>query len=145
MAWDFKDGKPRVIKYIGYPGNYDFIPRTALPKKLGGDDEPLDVIVLGDPAPRGSVLETRLIGVLKFMDNGEQDDTLIAVHVGSPPSAFSNIKNLNDMRKNFPGVIKIIRTFFQNYKGPGELEFKGIGSVMYAKNVLKTAHPSYKQ
>ena len=47
LKWEFVDGKPREVKYLGYPGNYGMIPRTLLPKELGGDGDPLDVIVLG--------------------------------------------------------------------------------------------------
>ena len=46
--------KPREVKYLGYPGNYGMIPRTLLPKELGGDGDPLDVIVLGPAVERGS-------------------------------------------------------------------------------------------
>jgi len=40
----------------------------------------LDVIVLGTQVDRGSVIKCEMIGVLKLLDSGEQDDTLIAVH-----------------------------------------------------------------
>ena len=42
LEWEFKEGKPRIVKYLGYPGNYGMIPRSILPKELGGDgDRPL--------------------------------------------------------------------------------------------------------
>ena len=37
--WEFRDGKPRVVAYLGYPGNYGMIPRTLLPKEHGGDGD----------------------------------------------------------------------------------------------------------
>ena len=55
------------------------IPRTLLPKELGGDGDPLDVLVLGRALPRGSVVETKVLGVLKLLDRGEQDDKILAV------------------------------------------------------------------
>lgn len=42
-----KDGKPRLVNYLPYPFNYGMVPRTLLPKHLGGDGDPLDVVVLG--------------------------------------------------------------------------------------------------
>jgi inorganic pyrophosphatase len=30
LKWNFKKGRPRVLKYIGYPGNYGMFPRTLL-------------------------------------------------------------------------------------------------------------------
>ena len=32
LKWNLKKGKPRVLKYIGYPGNYGMVPRTLIPK-----------------------------------------------------------------------------------------------------------------
>ena len=79
LRWEVRDGKPRVVQYLGYPANYGMIPRTLLPKDLGGDGDPLDVVILGNAVPRGSVIPARLIGVMIMIDAGEQDDKLIAV------------------------------------------------------------------
>jgi hypothetical protein len=38
------------------------------------------VIVLQTQVDRGSVIKCKMTGVLKLLDSGEQDDTLIAVH-----------------------------------------------------------------
>jgi inorganic pyrophosphatase len=46
MRWDMKDDKPRTVKYLGYPCNYGMVPRTKLGKELGGDGDPLDMLVL---------------------------------------------------------------------------------------------------
>ena len=43
-----------------------------MPKEDGGDGDPLDVIVLGPTIPRGTVV-AKLIGILRLLDNGEQD------------------------------------------------------------------------
>ena len=90
LKWEFKKGKPRIVKFLGYPGNYGMIPRTMLPKELGGDGDPLDVIVLGPSVPRGSVVSAKLIGVLKLLDGGEQDDKLLAVLENSPLFGVKN-------------------------------------------------------
>jgi len=37
LRWDMKDGKPRHVKYLGYPCNYGMVPRTCLGTELGGD------------------------------------------------------------------------------------------------------------
>ncbi|MGH7149636.1 MAG: inorganic diphosphatase, partial [Planctomycetota bacterium] len=52
LHWDLKDGKPRVVKYLGYPVNYGMVPRTVLSKERGGDGDPLDILVLGASLPR---------------------------------------------------------------------------------------------
>ena len=64
LKWNFKKGKPRVLKYIGYPGNYGMVPRTLLSKESGGDGDPLDIILLGPPLNRGEITSAKLIGVI---------------------------------------------------------------------------------
>ena len=64
LKWNLKKGQPRVLKYIGYLGNYGFVPRTLLSKESGGDDDPLDIILLGPPLNRGEVISAKLIGIL---------------------------------------------------------------------------------
>ena len=56
LEWEEKNGKKRIVKFLGYLGNYGFIPQT-----LGGDGDPLDVIDLDESKPRGSVVETKLL------------------------------------------------------------------------------------
>ncbi|HMM35846.1 MAG TPA: inorganic diphosphatase, partial [Thermoanaerobaculia bacterium] len=59
-----KDGKPRFVQYLGYPCNYGHVPRSVLLKSKGGDGDALDVCVLGMPAPTGSVVKARAVGIL---------------------------------------------------------------------------------
>ena len=141
MNWEFRNGEPRKVKYLGYPGNYGMIPKTILPKKLGGDGDPLDVIVLGPPVNRGSVVKAKLIGVLKLLDNGEQDDKLIAVMTKTP---FYNANSLNELDQQFNGVTRILETFFSNYKGPGQMKSLGLADEKEAKKVLNYAIEEYK-
>ena len=106
LKWEFKNGRPRFVKYLPYPGNYGMVPRTLLPKELGGDGDPLDVIALGPTRRRGSVVKAKLIGVLKLLDGGEQDDKLLAVLINSPFSTVSWIQT-----KCFDGLVKNFTSF----------------------------------
>ena len=49
VEWEIVNGKPRKVHYLGYPGNYGFIPQTSLSKDRGGDGDPADIL-LTDPA-----------------------------------------------------------------------------------------------
>ena len=140
LKWEFKEGKPRIVKYLGYPGNYGMIPQTLLSKELGGDGDPIDVLVLGAMVPRGSVVEAKLIGILKFLDGGEKDDKLLAV---LPGTSFSDINDIQELDKKYKGTSTIIEIWFANYKGPGKVESKGIASVEEAKIVLNSAIKTY--
>tara|TARA_B100001079_G_C16305557_1_gene467561 strand:- start:79 stop:855 length:777 start_codon:yes stop_codon:yes gene_type:complete len=136
LAWNFKKGKPRVLKYIGYPGNYGMVPRTLLPRELGGDGDPLDVIALGPPALQGSVVEAKLIGVLKLSDRGERDDKLIAVLSNSPLYKADSIEELDE---KFPGISQILEVWFVGYKGPDKMLSTGFGGPEEARAILKEA------
>lgn len=136
LKWEFKNGKPRVVNYLGYPGNYGMIPRTLLPKELGGDGDPLDVIVLGPAVPRGSIVRVKLIGVLKLLDGGEQDDKLIAVMKDTP---MYDLDSIQDLDSKYIGVSRIIETWFVNYKGPGMLSSEGFSEKSEADKILGTS------
>lgn len=142
LKWNFKKGKPRVLKYIGYPGNYGMVPRTLLPKKMGGDGDPLDIILLGPPLNRGEVASAKLIGVLKLLDDGEQDDKLIAVQFNSPLKKSESIEELDEQ---FPGITNILETWFVNYKGKGKMKSSGFGDLEEAEKILNEASEHFEK
>ncbi len=135
------DQKPRIVKYLGYPGNYGFIPRTLLSKENGGDGDPLDIIILGPPEEKGAILKCKIIGVLLLLDRGEQDDKLIAVSENSPLYLVDNLTELNE---NYIGVSDILQIWFSNYKGPGKMMSKGFGDADMALQILKTSMKDYE-
>ena len=143
LIWEFKNGSPRVVSYLAYPGNYGMIPGTLLSKEEGGDGDPLDILVLGPAASRGSVLKTRVIGVLRMLDDGEQDDKLIAVPVAGSP--LSSVSDLQALDQNFPGITKILEIWFSNYKGPGEIESLGYDSKEEAEAILADSVASFER
>jgi inorganic pyrophosphatase len=142
LKWGFESGMPRMVRYLGYPGNYGMVPRTLLPKELGGDGDPLDVIVLAPPVARGSVVRARLIGVLKMLDDGKQDDKLIAVLWDTP---FFEVTSLKQLDEKFNGVTDIIEIWFSNYKGADRTQSNGFGNEKEAKQILESAITAFGQ
>ena len=140
LVWEFKDGQPRIVAYLGYPGNYGMIPGTLLPEALGGDGDPLDVIVLGPAVPRGSVVAVAPIGVLKLLDGGEQDDKIIAILLDSP---LSDVSSLEALQSEYDGVTTILEAWFTNYKGPGEIESNGFGDAAEAQTIIEASIAAY--
>lgn len=142
VYWEYKNDAPRVVNYLGYPGNYGAIPGTDLPKEMGGDGDPLDVIVLGQAIPRGEIVDVRVIGVLKMLDVGEQDDKLIAVLTQGSP--FAHVESMTQLDSEFPGVSQIIDIWFANYKGPdGGMEGFGFEDAESALAVLEAAAENF--
>ena len=141
LEWEFRNGKPRVVKYLGYAGNYGMVPRTLLSEEHGGDGDPLDVLVLGPAVPRGSIIEVRIIGLLKMLDKGEHDDKLIAVLSND---SFNKVDTIKDLDEKFPGVTTIIETWFANYKGQKKITTHGYAGRKKANKVLAQALNDYK-
>jgi inorganic pyrophosphatase len=136
MCWEIKDGVPRVVKYLGYPANYGMVPRT-----LGGDGDSLDMLTLGKFQRRGLVVKAKVIGVLHLLDGGDVDDKLIAVLPGTDFYAYDN---LSQLETKYAGISTILATWFENYKGPGELQALGFGDAAEAQQVLDAAKAAYQ-
>jgi inorganic pyrophosphatase len=136
LSWEVQGGKPRIVAYLGYPGNYGTVSRT-----VSGDKDPLDILVIGGPLLRGAVVPVNVIGALRLLDKGEQDDKLIAV---LPDSHFDGVKTLAELDAKFPGVTAIIETWFLNYKGAGKMTSRGFIDAPQARQLLDAAIAAFK-
>ena len=132
IEWEFRNGKPREVKFLGYPGNYGFIPQT-----LSGDGDALDIIVLSESARRGDVLKVKVIGMLKLMDKGETDNKVIAV---TDNGTFKKIDSLKEMLLKKANVIPIIRAWFEGYKDPGKIVFMGYENRAKTIKYIEESH-----
>lgn len=141
LEWIFEGMQPREIRYLAYPANYGLIPQTLLKKSLGGDGDPLDVVVLGDSVPIGSVLRVKILGSLKLRDEGETDDKIIAARQGSH---FSMFNSLDEFARAYPGLLDIIEIWFENYKGLGRVKSDGFEPSSVAVRKLEAAHEAFK-
>jgi len=142
LEWEVRDDAFRVINYLPYPANYGFVPQSWLPADQGGDDDPIDIFVLGPRAEIGSEVRARVIGVVKMIDHGEQDDKLLAV---DPDSWFGNVETLAELETEFPGIVTIITTWLESYKGPdADVEITGVEDETKATNLLQMAIEAYQ-
>lgn len=141
IAWELLETGPRVVRYLAYPANYGMIPRTLLPEPMGGDGDPLDVVLLGPAIPRGSVVRARPVGVLELRDTGEEDDKLLAVPLAG---LFSEVRDLDGLRSGYAGVLEIIETWFASYKGPGVMEAGGMRDAAAAHAVIDRAAEAFE-
>jgi len=96
-----------LFSSVMYPANYGFIPQTYC-----DDNDPLDILVLCsvDVYPL-SIVEAKVIGVMHMVDNGEQDDKIIAVAKND-----MSVNYINDISELPPHTMKEIVRFFQDYK-----------------------------
>ncbi|MDC1195262.1 inorganic diphosphatase [Flavobacteriaceae bacterium] len=111
---DKRDGQDRIIKYLPYVGNYGFIPSTYSDPKKGGDGDALDVLILSESIPTGTVVEIRPIAMLKLIDDGEIDYKIIAIP-NSEKQQILKVTNYKEFSDNFPEIKTIIELWFLNY------------------------------
>jgi len=92
---------------VVYPANYGFIPQT-----LGDDEDPLDVLVLmQEPVVPLSILRARPIGMMTMVDQGQNDEKIICIHLDDPEyRSYVAIQQLP------PHRLDELRSFFEDYK-----------------------------
>ena len=114
------------------PTNYGFIPQT-----LDEDGDELDVLLVTEqPLATGIFLEARVIGVMKFVDDGEVDDKIVCVPVDDRNNGNA-YKTLADLPQQ---LIKQIEFHFNHYKDlkkAGTTKVESWGDVEEAKQVIK--------
>lgn len=137
---NWEEGRLRFVKYLGYPTNYGMVPRTLEDPAQGGDGDPLDVLVFGEPLPRGTRVRVRLIGVMRMLDRGERDDKLLAV---IPGGTFDGVADLLALEEQFPGVSLILQTWFSHYKGRGRVVIEGFANAEAAQGILHATAAAY--
>jgi len=117
-----------------FPFDFGFIPNT-----LGGDGDPLDVLVLMDePAFCGCLIAARLIGVIeaKQTEDGktERNDRLIAVSADS--RTHQNIKSTNDLNEKLVDEIEHFFVSYNEAKGK-KFEPRGRFAAQKAKKIVE--------
>ena len=129
------DGSDRVINFLAYPGNYGFIPSTLMDERRGGDGDALDVLVLGEALPTGSVIEALPIATLLLRDAGEIDTKIVAVPAEAADRVFA-VDNFLDFSLGNDAAKRIIELWFLNYKGPGVMELIRWEDEAYARREI---------
>ena len=90
-----------------YPANYGFIPRT-----YGDDEDPLDVLLICSQSLEPlTLVRAYPIGVISMMDNGRDDEKIIAVAYNDPN--YNNYTNIDQLPKH---IFDEMRHFFSVYK-----------------------------
>lgn len=110
MVHEVKEGKRRVLMHIGYPGNYGSIPKTK-----SGDGDPLDIVAIGPATKRGAVIAVKVVGLIRCVDDGEQDDKIVAITARSP--LYKSVSTADELEAEAPKAADILLTFYNNYKG----------------------------
>ena len=91
-----------------YPANYGFIPRT-----LGDDNDPLDVLLICAEALEPlTLVRAYPIGVITMIDNGRSDEKIIAIPYNDPN--YNQYKNIDELPKHIFDEMKHFFTVYKN-------------------------------
>jgi inorganic pyrophosphatase len=121
---------------VFYPENYGFVPRT-----LGADQEPLDVLVLSQESlVPACLVRARAIGILDMSDEKGRDDKIVAIHLDDPEYA-----EYQDIAELPPHRLKELQRFFMDYKTleNKRVEIERFGPRGEAETVIREAVRSY--
>ena len=143
IEWDRKIGAMKLDRIepqiFAKPTNYGFIPQTP-----DEDGDELDALIITDlPLPTGIYMEARVIGVMKFVDDGEVDDKVVVVPADDRHNGNA-IKTLADLP---PQLIKQIEFHFNHYKDlkkPGSTKVGHWGDIEEAKAVIRESQVRWK-
>ena len=123
---------------VHYPGDYGFLPRT-----LGDDGDPLDILVLMTiPVFTGCLVDARPIGLFHLLDRGVADEKVLAVPLGDPYS--EGLNDLGDVPRHY---LREIEHFFQVYKDleGTRTETRGFEGADAARKAIETAMRMYQE
>ena len=144
IEWDRKNAAftlDRVEPSIfAKPVNYGFIPGS-----LDEDGDELDTLVVCDePIPTGVYLNAKVIGVLNFEDDGENDHKIVCVPADDRNTADS-INSLDDLGEGWKRQIEHHFTHYKDLKKPGSTKVLGWGDAAAAKEIIAACVQAYGQ
>lgn len=114
------------------PVNYGFIPQT-----LDEDGDALDTLVITqEPLPMGVALKARVVGVLNFVDGGENDHKIICVPEDDRNTGNS-IKSLEDLSDAWKAKITHHFTHYKDLKKPDTTQVLGFGNADDAWKIIE--------
>lgn len=105
---------------LSYPFAYGAIPSTW---DLDGDPLDVEIVNVTEPLIPGSIVEARIIGVMKFNDGGETDDKIIAVL--NDDKRVDHITSFEQLGEYFQKETSYYWEHYKDLKKPGSCKVEG--------------------
>ena len=130
---------------VGYSSMAHPYTYGAIPQTWDLDNDPLDIVIANvtEELIPGCLVEARIIGAIKFVDDGEVDDKILAVL--SDDKRVDHIKTIEDLGDYFKTQTKY---FWENYKAlkkPGTGKVSEFVGVDEAKKIVKESIDRYEK
>lgn len=135
VEWDRKNAvfmldrvEPQIF---AKPCNYGFIPQT-----LDEDGDELDTLIVCDtPLTTGIWLEAKILGVMKFEDDGEVDDKVV-VRPADDRQVGDWLNTLDDLGEAWKKCVEHHFNHYKDLKKPGSTKVLGWGDAEEAKAII---------
>ncbi len=135
-------GSPDAAYAIPAPANFGEIPQTLQATGRGGDGAPLDVVVLGASLRPGSVVGTRIVGLLRLVDGAARDEKILGVCLDD--QRMSRIGSVQDLERELPGTLEILESWYSHKDlRPGQVRTAGRGDAGEAHRLVSRAHADF--
>lgn len=122
---------------LAYPFTYGAIPQT-----LDLDGDALDIILANvtEPLVAGCLAEMRIIGAVKFIDDGEIDDKIIGVL--SDDKRVDHIRTVEDLGEYFK---KETKYYLENYKALKKPGASAVGEFLDTPEAIRIVKESMER
>ena len=117
---------------LSYPVSYG-----AIPKTWDQDGDMLDFVIANvtEPLIPGSLVEARVIGVMKFEDGGERDDKIITVL--SDDKRMDHITSYTELGPHWEKETAHYFEFYKHLKKPGTCKVLGFFDAKEAVSIIE--------
>jgi inorganic pyrophosphatase len=124
---------------LSYPFTYGAIPMT-----WDEDNDPLDAVIVNvtEPLIPGSLVEARIIGIMKFIDGGEVDDKVICVL--NDDKRVDHIKSVEDLGEYFKTETTYYWEHYKDLKKPGTGKVEGYFDTAEAVKIVEECEKRYE-
>ena len=125
---------------LAYPVAYGAIPQT-----WDQDNDLLDFVIANvtEPLASGCLLEARVIGVMKFEDDGERDDKIITVL--SDDKRMDHINSFEELGRHWQEQTKYYFEHYKHLKKPDTCKVLGFFGKEEAIKIIKESEERYKE
>ncbi len=134
VKYEFEDNKLMVDRILStamyYPGNYGYIPKT-----MGGDGDPVDVLVINSqPLIPNCYIKCKVLGMLVTEDEKGMDEKIIAIPDEKLDRTLSNLNDISDLSEE---QLDVIKNFFENYKANEPNKWVKVSDFKDSKTAMK--------
>ncbi len=125
---------------LAYPVTYGLVPQT-----WDQDNDLLDFVIANvtEPLVPGSLVEARVIGVMKFEDSGERDDKIITVL--SDDKRMDHINSFEDLGGHWQKETEHYFEHYKDLKKPGTCKSLGFFGRDEAMKILHECQERYEK